>query len=97
MVDLPFHPGAAREYEKAYAWYFARNPQTAAGFAQAVSRAVHSIDESPHRWPLYGKRYRYYMLKRYPYLIVYRVRPNDVKIIAVAHSRRKPGYWKRRS
>jgi len=35
-------------------------------------------------------------LKRFPYLIVFREMDSEIQIIAVAHGRRRQGYWKRR-
>jgi hypothetical protein len=37
------------------------------------------------------------LVRRFPYAVVYDVLPDAVIIIAVAHQRRKPGYWIRRS
>ncbi|WP_417738002.1 type II toxin-antitoxin system RelE/ParE family toxin [Rosistilla oblonga] len=35
-------------------------------------------------------------MKRFPYVIVYRVATDRIEILAVAHGRRKPGFWKER-
>jgi hypothetical protein len=35
-------------------------------------------------------------VSRFPYQIVYRRRPDEIVIVAVAHVKRKPGYWKDR-
>ena len=34
---------------------------------------------------------------RFPYQIVYRVRPREIVIVALAHLKRRPGYWKHRT
>ncbi len=34
--------------------------------------------------------------KKYPYTIFYRLTPRRIRIVAVAHHKRKPGYWKQR-
>jgi hypothetical protein len=34
---------------------------------------------------------------RFPYQVVYRVRPNETVVVALAHLKRRPGYWKRRA
>jgi hypothetical protein len=36
------------------------------------------------------------MLKRYPYFVVFRELPRKIQIIAVAHAKRRPGYWTKR-
>lgn len=35
-------------------------------------------------------------LKRFPYLVVFTIREEDIVVVAIAHARRKPGYWKNR-
>jgi plasmid stabilization system protein ParE len=37
-----------------------------------------------------------YLLKRYPFIIVYRIAADRIEIVAVAHGKRRPGYWRRR-
>jgi toxin ParE1/3/4 len=36
------------------------------------------------------------ILSRFPYSIVFRERLHDIQIIAVAHAKRRPGYWSNR-
>jgi hypothetical protein len=40
---------------------------------------------------------RRFLLHRFPYLLIYREREDGViQILAVAHTSRRPGYWKER-
>ena len=32
----------------------------------------------------------------FPYRVVYRIREHDVYVVAIAHMRRRPDYWKHR-
>jgi len=32
-------------------------------------------------------------LRRFPYSVVYLLLPEEIRVLAVAHQRRKPGYW----
>lgn len=43
---------------------------------------------------VYGARH--VLLRRFPYFVVYRERSEDIHVIAVAHTSRKPGYWRHR-
>jgi hypothetical protein len=36
-------------------------------------------------------------MRRFPYLVVYREVSTGLQVIAVAHGRRRPGYWKNRA
>jgi toxin ParE1/3/4 len=52
-----------------------------------------NVAEGPKRWPrIYGP-FRRYLLHRFPFSAVYIERGDFIEIIAVAHHRRKPGYW----
>ena len=90
------HPLAWLEIEGGDEWYLQRSADASAGFIAAVSEAIDSICQAPQRYPkcLYGTRRL--VLHRFPFSIVYLDKADVVNIVAVAHSKRKPGYWKRR-
>jgi toxin ParE1/3/4 len=90
------HPLAWLEIEGGDDWYRQRSPQASTDFIAEVRYAIESICEAPLRWPkhLYGTRR--FVFDRFPFSIVYLDTAELVSIVAVAHSKRKPGYWKRR-
>jgi plasmid stabilization system protein ParE len=90
------HPLAAEEADVARLWYFERNPQVSQVFVSALAAAVESIAASPRRWPRVHGKYRRYLLRRFPFSIVYLERADSIDVIAVAHHRRRPGYWQER-
>ena len=90
---IRLHPLAADEAEAASAWYRARNPTVAEAFRLELDAAIASIAEAPGRWPRLHRRFRRYLLHRFPFSIVYLERADFIEVIAVAHHRRKPGYW----
>lgn len=90
------HSAAWQEIEAADDWYFQRSPDASAGFLVAVFDALENVSEFPQRWPQYLHGTRRFLLNRFPFSIVYLDKPDGVKVVAVAHSKRKPGYWKRR-
>jgi toxin ParE1/3/4 len=95
-TSVRLHPLAADEAEAAYAWYLERNATVSEAFLQELDAAMQIIAEAPERWPaLYG-RYRRYLLHRFPFSIVYFRRGDLIEVIAVAHHRRRPGYWRNR-
>lgn len=87
---------AIREAAEAHGWYSRRSSTAAAGFAAEVEKAFQAIAEHPGRYPAYLGNTRRYMLRRYPYLIVFRDQNDRVQVIAIAHGKRRAGYWKRR-
>jgi len=90
------HPLAADEAEGARAWYLARNSTVADAFLLELDAAVASIAEGPWRWPRIHGRFRRYLLHKFPFSVVYLERPDFIEVVAVAHHRRKPGYWSKR-
>lgn len=57
---------------------------------------MRQIVAAPDQWSPYLHNTRVFRLHRFPYLIVYRTRGSMIQVIAIAHGRRKPAYWKRR-
>jgi hypothetical protein len=47
-------------------------------------------------WPPYEGDTRRYLLKRFPFAVIYLTSEKKIQIVAVAHCKRKPGYWKER-
>jgi len=65
-------------------------------FRLELSAAIQNISEAPKRWPRLQQRFRRYLLHKFPFSVIYLERPDCIEIIAVAHHRRKPGYWNTR-
>jgi toxin ParE1/3/4 len=93
---LEFHPLAADEAKAAEQWYRERNEIASARFQRELDRAVDLISERPDTGSPYLGNTRRVLLRRFPFFVVYRVRGEDVQIVAVAHARRRPGYWRAR-
>ena len=92
------HRLALREYQTARRWYAQRSPQAAQRFQDEVARAVQRIASNPDQGPIYHVVYRWVRTRNFPYLLYYRrVGPNHLLVTAVAHARRRPGYWLRRT
>jgi plasmid stabilization system protein ParE len=93
---IELHPEAIAEARDAREWYAERSSVAADAFMAELDAAIDRICESPDRWPTYLHGTRRYLMKRFPYLVVYRVINDKPQVIAVAHGKRKPGYWRRR-
>ena len=94
--SVEFHPEAIAEARAAAEWYKARSRPVADAFVAEISHAVEQIEDEPDRWPEYILGTRRYLLHRFPFLIVYRQEGQAIQVLAVAHGRRAPGYWKSR-
>jgi toxin ParE1/3/4 len=96
-MEVRFHRLAAREYEDARAWYERYGTELGDEFADQTDRAIARIKRDPYRWPVCFGRFRRVRLRRFPYSLYYHVvNPSRALVLAVAHARRRPGYWRRR-
>ena len=92
-----FHRLAQREFDKAYDWYARRSFDAARRFQAEVELVIGKIADDSERWPIYRERYRWVQARRFPYVLYYRrVDADPILMMAVAHGRRRPGYWLRR-
>ena len=97
MSAIVFHTDAAEEMQAAAAQYAARTRGLGDEFLDEIKQALHRIQEFPQLWSIYAGEYRRYLLKRFLYGLMYRIDPERIFIIAVAHLHRHPGYWKDRA
>ncbi|MBI5166220.1 MAG: type II toxin-antitoxin system RelE/ParE family toxin [candidate division NC10 bacterium] len=96
LPNVEFHPAAAEEVAAAVQWYRERSEEAARALVAELDRAVAMIAEAPERWARYVKGTRRFLLRRFPFAVVYRQRQDVVEVVAVAHARRRPGYWRQR-
>jgi toxin ParE1/3/4 len=95
-MQVDFHPAALREVESAQAWYEARSLLAASAFLRELSIAVQRIQQAPYRYPVADGGTRRILLDRFPFTIYYREKADTLNIVAVAHQKRRPGYWSTR-
>jgi plasmid stabilization system protein ParE len=97
VAAIRFHPLAAQEFWSALHWYQARSIRATQKFRAEFKRVAKRIAAAPYG-TIHRKKYRWMRMHRFPYLVYYKVvDPASVVVFAVAHSRRRPGYWSRRT
>ncbi len=96
MKSLKYHPAARREIRASHAWYLKQSIQAADGFYEELIPALDRVQLQPHVYPSYLHGTQRMSLDRYPFSIVYRELLQEIQIIAVAHAKRRPGYWAER-
>jgi toxin ParE1/3/4 len=88
-----FRPKAAKEIEKAFDWYEAQRAQLGLEFLTALDETIEGIRAFPGRWPMHRRNTRRALVKRFPYLLFYRVEHDVILIVACVHLRRTPDRW----
>lgn len=97
MIGYRYHPEARAEYLAALTWYRGRAPEAARGLAAAVEDGLRTVRAKPLAWPTWrGGPVRRRILPRVPYSLFFVVHDDAVIVLAVAHHRRRPGYWAER-
>jgi len=96
MKPVRVHPEAEAESDGAFEWYWARSESAALGFDAALRDAFGNLRRSPKMCAPYLYGTRRVMLHRYPYFVVFRELARKIQIVAVAHAKRRPGYWRGR-
>jgi len=94
--QVNIHPEAVAEAQSAAQWYRERSVSAALAFLAELDRAIERIAEDPTIWPRYVAGTQRFLLQRFPFSVVYRSVSNRIEVVAIAHGRRKPGYWERR-
>ena len=90
---VEFHREAASEVREAWEWYAEKSDDAAKGFRAELELAVAQAASHPHRWPRYIHDTQIILFRRFSYLLMYRVIDQQIFVVAVAHSSRRPGYW----
>jgi toxin ParE1/3/4 len=97
-MKLRKHPGADDDTADGYRWYENVRAGLGGEFLDALKDAFKIVANRPRsftRLPIVaaGHEVRRFVMKRFPYSVVYDVRANDVVVVAVAHHSRRPDYW----
>lgn len=100
-AGIRFEEEAGAEYREAGRWYESRRPGLGLEFFDAVDATLRKITDFPDAGELVPRiprelPVRRLAVKRFPYHVVYLEMPQTLRILAIAHDRQKPGYWKSR-
>jgi len=93
-----FSEPASQELAEAVHWYETRRAGLGGELFDAVVATVTLIETSPEIGQTISTdgHTRRTLVARFPYHVVYRLRPTEIVIVAIAHLKRRPGYWKNR-
>ena len=93
-MKVLFEPAARIEFVEAIRWYADKAGQHyATEFRNEVHRALTLLREHPTLGSPARNDTRSMVVHRYPFNIIYRVQSEILHVLAVAHQRRRPGYW----
>jgi hypothetical protein len=95
---IRFRRAAARELAADFRYYEKDYPGRGRRFVAAVDAVLVRVVGAPTQFPLlFEPDIRSAKVPRFPYRVVYLVLGADLDVLAVAHAKRRPGYWRRRT
>jgi len=93
MNTAHFDPDARAEFLAAIEYYEECQVGLGRRFRLAVETELEHVCQMPFRFRVLRAPYRCCMILKFPYHIVFRIEPKFILVMAVAHAKRKPGYW----
>ena len=99
MADgsLEYHPEARAELLEAHSWYSGIGEALGQKFLDELYRSAQRVVQYPRSYPTTYRVFHSCLLNTFPYKIVYRVRQSRIYVLAIAHTSKRPGYWRRRA
>lgn len=95
-LTVKYHPAAVEEWIEAARYYDSREAGLGDRFITAVDAAVATLQRMPFLGSLDAHGRRRWLIGRFPYLVIYRIKESNLYILAVAHTSRLPDYWEPR-
>ena len=94
--EAEFVRAASDELREAAAYYERRRPKLGIRFLDAVEQALNRLAGEPLLGTRLGGATRRQTVDGFPYVLIYRADREPIRVLAVAHVRRRPGFWRGR-
>ena len=91
-----FHPEAEQELYEAALHYESKVPGLGRRFGDEVERVVQLLLELPEIGANVDEHLEHFVLRKFPFSVVYAVEADVIYIVAIAHGSREPAYWRSR-
>jgi plasmid stabilization system protein ParE len=95
-MRISFHRSARTETTRAKYWFVERDPTSPELFQDELDDAILKIEQFAEIGQAYLLGTRRLLLGTVPYFLVYRVDGEVITIVALAHAKQRPGYWRGR-
>ena len=92
-MRIEYHPAIESELSEIRNFYNERSSGLGEDFINEFERQVLSIAAMPSRWMLVRGNKRRALMKRFPYVIIFRIVDDSVvRVLVIKHERRHPSY-----
>jgi len=96
-VKIEFHPQAILELDKTVDYYEEIQSGLGFKFMNEIQIGINTITNYPHSWQKMSESTRRYIIRKFPFGIIYMFYSDRIYIIAIMHLSRKPEYWSSRN
>lgn len=96
MKPHVFHPAADAEYAEAATYYSSISPELGGRFYDEIERLIQDIRRQPELFRVFDRPARRHFSTVFPYSVIYLDQPDRTWIVAIAHMKRQPRYWRQR-
>ena len=93
MARPIFHRLAERELAEAAEYFERESPGLGAAFIAEVERCVATILEYPESGAVVAAPVRRRLVRRFPYAVLYSIKSDHIRVLAIMNSKRRPMYW----
>jgi len=93
---VSFHELAEFELNDAAAFFESKTAGLGVRFLSAVEKAVAHIKQHPEASPIIRQQIRRKVVWKFPYSIMFTIKSDHIRILAIANQKRRPFYWRRR-
>ncbi len=97
MREIQWHSEADSEFRSAARHYQRREEGLGDRFGRAILAAVDHAAVDPKRYQWIDGQCQFVRAKKFPYSVIYQEKEGGIRIVAIMHQHRRPGYWKERS
>ena len=93
-MSVSVAPEAERELTDGALFYAEQaNVELGLAFIAEFERTLNVLVAHPNLGAPWRAATRRFPLRRFPFSVIYQVKGEELRVIALAHQRRRPGYW----
>jgi plasmid stabilization system protein ParE len=95
-LRVVFRPEAQADLLQTREWYERQGLGLGDAFSDRAEEAIERVQRMPRMYAMVFRDVRRAKIRRFPYLIYYRVQEDQIEVIAVLHGSRDPRLWQKR-
>lgn len=95
-LPLVFHDNVELELRSSYRWHERQRSGLGEDLLGEIRNCLDRIEHDPESLPVISGAVRFGLVKRFPFVIYFRVLADRVEVLAIVHGRRKSRVWRSR-